>query len=338
MSITATIESRDELHEQVGAWARHHYGPRVRAGRPVTPEGHSGLTVMVPVVLESGQVVDEVVIRLPPKGVKPKRNTDVLRQIPVLRHLATTEVPVAPVLDPGTDTRWFGRPFLIVRRMPGETRSIDDGPGRAPGPEHVREAITVLGMLHKSVPAEALTGWDTVNTYADELRAWDRALERMPNDDWRTACGRLRERLADVLPVEAATGLVHGDYQFSNLLYDVTRITAVLDWEVATLGPQLLDLGWFVTINDQDSWAHRVATAGIPPTEVIVDWYESAADRAVDKGELAAACALAAYRFAVIAGLNLSLHRTGRRVDPHWEKIAPSIPRLVECGLRRLRR
>ena len=320
-----------QLEEQLQAWARDTRGATVARLRPL--DGHSGFTFGFDLVdVEDGP--ERMVLRLPPPGAR-SRNADVLRQVPVLRYLAAASFPVAPVLEPGTDETWFGSPYLMVEHVPGRTVSLDRADQRPPAHDHVVAAVAALGRLHRLPAARELDGWSEPIDYKQEVLAWDRALERMP-DEWRSDAERLRDRLLAEVPDRVAIGLVHGDYQFSNLLFEGTTLTAVLDWEVCGLGPQLLDLGWFLTINDQASWAHPVATEAIPSEEEIVTCYASAVGREVQRADVAFVRAVASYRFAVIAGLNLRLHRTGRREDPHWEMIAPSIPRLVADGLRRL--
>ncbi|WP_310965115.1 phosphotransferase family protein [Nocardioides terrisoli] len=322
-----------QLEEQLRVWVEGTRGSGARVSGVRTLDGHSGFTYGFDVTQPDG-TREPLVLRLPPPGAGT-RNADVLRQIPVLRYLASKGLPVAPVLDPGTDDQWFGSPFLLVRRMPGHTVSLEIADRQPPGAHHVRAAVTTLGQLHRLPASVDLRQWSEPVSYTDEVCAWDRALERMPTE-WQKDATRLRRGLLDGAPAEPSTGLVHGDYQFSNLLFDDDRLGTVLDWEVSGLGPQLLDIGWFLSINDQASWSHDVATQDIPPQEVVLAWYESALGRAVDREEVAFARALASYRFAVIAGLNLNMHRSGRREDPHWERIAPSIPRLVSDGLRRL--
>lgn len=332
----ATDAAKRQRGRQVDSWVRQEYGARFRATDLSALDGHSGLTYGFDVVGDDGTVRDSLVLRLPPAGGRG-RNADVLRQIPVLAAMAAAGVPVANVVSPGDDNSFFGSPFLMTRRMPGQTVSIDVT-DRSATREHAERAIHALAAVH-AVAWQPLAeaGWDSPANYLSELRLWDRAREKMPTDGLKRMAERLAEKLARNLPANSRTGIVHGDFQFSNLLFEDGTLTAVLDWEVASIGPRLLDLAWFAVVNDSASWAHEVFTDQIPDPRQIRAWYEAASGESVDGNEFASACALACYRFAVIAGLNLNSHRTGRRHDPHWEIIAPSIPVLLEQGLMYIR-
>jgi aminoglycoside phosphotransferase (APT) family kinase protein len=329
---TTAAAAEAERSRELESWVRHHYGEDFEPTRLATLDGHSGLTYGFDVVDTTGRVADALVLRLPPAGGR-SRNADVLRQIPVLEAMSSAGVPVADVVSPGTDETWFGSPYLMTRRVPGQTVSIDV-PDRPVTVEHVEQAIHALAAVHSvDWTPLAAAGWDSPADYRSELRLWDRARQKMATPELKEAAERLALELETQLPSDARTGIVHGDFQFSNLLFDQHNLTAVLDWEVASIGPRLLDLAWFAEINNPSNWAHDVYTAEIPGAEQMRAWYENAAGVTVEDGEFAFARALACYRFAVIAGLNVHLHRSGRRPDPHWEIIAPSIPVLLGQGL-----
>lgn len=321
-----------ELEGCLDAWARATYGDGAATRDLVVLPGHAGLTYGFAIVDATGAVTEELVLRLPPAGVRRQGNTDVLRQAPLIDALDRAGVPVAPVRFAGDDEQWFGVPYLAVARMPGRTVSIDAG-GEPPTQRHFDAAVRTLATLHAVAWERELADWSTPQTYGAEVRSWDRAIEKAGPADWRTAADQVRKALIAAEPDSPRVGIVHGDYQFSNLLFEGDHLVAVLDWEISGIGPQLLDLGWFLVINDQHSWAHDVALDARPPDEELRCTYGEAAGHDVDRIELRYAKAVAAYRFAAIAALNLSLHRSGRRVDEHWELIAPSIPVLLDRAL-----
>jgi aminoglycoside phosphotransferase (APT) family kinase protein len=316
------------LASQAQAWTASRYGPGASIADLEVMPGHAGLTYAFTVISPHGAVLDELVLRLPPKGVKLEGNTDVLRQAPLLEALAAAGVPVASVRAASADERWFGVPYLVVSRVAGRTVSIDVG-GEPPRRAHFLRAAEALGELHR-VPWQTLAGWSRPRGYGDEIRSWDRALGKAEGEPWHRAATRVREALVETEPAEPRIGVLHGDYQFSNLLFQGDDLAAIVDWEISGIGPQLLDLGWLLVINDQRSWAHEVAVGARPTDRELQPVYAAALGAEVDPAELTFACALAAYRFAVIAGLNLSLHRSGRRVDDHWELLASSIAVLLE--------
>jgi hypothetical protein len=74
----------------------------------------------------------------------------------------------------------------------------------------------------------------------------------------------------------------------------------------------------------------------VPPFDEIVGWYAQAVDRHVSLDDVAFYRALSAYRFGAISGLNVMLHRTGKRRDPEWERIATSVSTMFERALELL--
>jgi len=102
----------------------------------------------------------------------------------------------------------------------------------------------------------------------------------------------------------------------------------VLDWEISGIGAQLVDLGWLLMMNDPQSWHDGAGLAGVPPFEDLVTRYATATDRPVTMSDVAFHRALSGYRFGAISCLNVMLHRTGKRHDPEWERIALSVPAL----------
>jgi aminoglycoside phosphotransferase (APT) family kinase protein len=125
---------------------------------------------------------------------------------------------------------------------------------------------------------------------------------------------------------------VHGDFQWGNLLAardadGTPRLTAILDWELARAGTVLDDLGWVCVFSDPEGWAQSPYSPALPRPEQLIAWYGA------DPAQVAWHRALGGYAFAVIIGLNLMLHRRGKRPDPHYEQLAPSATTLVDRAL-----
>ena len=129
--------------------------------------------------------------------------------------------------------------------------------------------------------------------------------------------------LLDALPPGTPQGLFHGDYQPGNCLYDAGRLVGVIDWEISGIGAQLLDLGWLAMIADASIWTAGWMPLNPLPRAEILSIYEQESGR--DARALDWYQALANYRLACIACLNVKLHRTGRRHDPVWEHNARSV-------------
>jgi len=293
--------------------------------------GHSGLSFGFELRGVTGP--GRHVLRLPPAGVRHEGPSDVLRQAAVLRALGPTAVPVTPVSWAGDDPRWFDRPYLVAEWLDGATVGLEVTgglPGGADAETAAREAVTALSALHRLDAARLLPGWEAATPATDLLR-WDRFAERGADPALLALAPVVRQRLLTAPPPAGGrVGLRHGDFQWSNLLYHEGRLRAVLDWELASVGPVLHDLGWLCVFSDPGSWDGEGMWSLTVAPERLAELY-SAAGGHVDG--LAWHRALAGYCFAVIAAFNLMLHRRGKRIDPHYELLAPSIPRLLERAL-----
>jgi aminoglycoside phosphotransferase (APT) family kinase protein len=291
--------------------------------------GHSGLSFGFELRGVSGP--GRYVLRLPPAGVRHEGPSDVLRQAAVLRALRPTAVPVTPVPWAGDDPRWFDRPYLVAEWLDGATVGLDSPglPGGLDPETAAAEAVAALAAIHRVDPVRLLPGWEAA-TPADDVLRWDRFAERGADPALLALAPAVRERLLAAPPAAGRVGLRHGDFQWSNLLFHEGRLRAVLDWELASVGPVLHDLGWLCVFSDPGSWhGDGMWSITVPPARLA----ELYAAQGGDVGGLDWHRALAGYSFAVIAAFNLMLHRRGKRPDPHYELLAPSIPRLLERAL-----
>jgi aminoglycoside phosphotransferase (APT) family kinase protein len=317
------------LRAQLDAWAAAHYDEGVTVSPPEVMPGHAGLSFGFRVE-RHGTVLDDLVVRLPPAGVRRSGNTDVLRQVPLLRALARAGVPVAPVPWWDADERWFGVPYLMTSRLPGDTYVMRD-PSAVHGDlspaDVLGQAVEALAQVHLVDWRVDLADWEAPKDLDAEIRFWDPLLEK--SGDAHIDLGRrVGELLRDRLPETRYLGVFHGDFQTNNVLFHDGRLVAVLDWEISGIGDQLLDLGWLLMMNDAASWADGAGLPGLPPFEAIVERYAIASGRPVTLADVAWYRALSGYRFGVISCFNVMLHRSGKRPDPEWDRIAPSIPYL----------
>jgi len=234
--------------------------------RAVERIGHGQSNLTYRVVLAG----DNVVLRRPPPGPLPPSAHDVLREYRVLSALAGSSVPVPRPLAACVDPAVLGAPFYLMEALEGDAIRFElppaladpRPPGRAtlgasrPNPLEWRRAIgeqlvDALAALHTTDPAAVgLADLGRPSGYlARQLRRWQGQLDYarvrpVPDLDWVTAW------LADHLPAEEGPAcLVHGDYKLDNALFSFQpppRLLGVVDWELATLGDPLADLGWLL--------------------------------------------------------------------------------------------
>jgi aminoglycoside phosphotransferase (APT) family kinase protein len=321
-------------------WAHAHYDPSVTVADVRPMPGHAGLSFGFRLLSTSGDELDHLVVRMPPKGVRRSGNTDVLRQVPLLDALGEAGLPVAQVVWHDADERWFEVPYFMVRLLPGETYQVRQ-PGaafdRTSCSDVIKAAVGALAQIHRFDWERSLSEWQPMRSLADEISAWTPLIAKAAEPAWQSLATETRDLLQAAVPASPVVGVFHGDFQTNNILFDGSSVVAVLDWEISGLGAQLLDLGWLLFMNDGESWVDNAGLERVPAFDEIVAWYAAAAKRDISLRDVAFYRALAGYRFGVISGLNVMLHRTGKRHDPEWERIALSVPAMFTTAYRLLR-
>ncbi len=244
--------------------------------------------------------------------------------------------PIARCPDPGP----IGRPFYVMRHLPGEARGIRivrDPLVREHGDLLLAELARQLALIHTirpprpeldflSVPEEAAPRRiREYRGYLDSIDAAEPVLEYA-----------LR-RLERTAPESAELVLVHGDFRTGNFLVEEGRLVALLDWEFASWSDPLEDLGWFCARCWRFGAIEREA-GGIGDREVFLRAYEEASGRRVDRERLLYWEAMATLRWAVIALLQAQRHRSGAESSLELALTAHLLPGLEQDLLAYLTR
>lgn len=327
----------EELKERLGPFVREHVSTDAQVTHAEPGPGHAGFSYFFD-VLAAGETT-RYFLRLPPPDVKWEGTADVLRQVAALKALEGTDVPRARVLWSGDNLQWFGCPYFIQPRLNGDTMreaARMDIYSAAQRKHMARQAMTALAGIHKvDGPAKAPYLGEFWGFEFDVTR-WDRFYERAAEQELLALQPRVRESLLANIPSDTRISLYHGDFQWSNLLYsDDAELLAVVDWELTGIGAVLNDLGWIGLFNEPRAWAHDGSTRGLMGT---ADELESMYTEAwgSNPGNVRWFKALAGYKFSIISGFNLMLHRRGKRHDPHWEDIKPSMQANMEFAMEML--
>jgi aminoglycoside phosphotransferase (APT) family kinase protein len=162
----------------------------------------------------------------------------------------------------------------------------------------------------------------------EELDAWARLLARC-DEDVAGPGALLRERLAATAPAPDQPVLVHGDFHYGNLLFAGGRVVAVVDWEIASRGSPLLDLGCLAVAGLRRRYAPEPNPTGSidVPLPRLVAMYGAEPERA------GWYIALTCLKYGAILGYNAALHRSGRRPDPIYEHFRATTSGLMRDGL-----
>lgn len=321
---TSTVET--DADPELGARVRTALGLASAEPLTVLEGGRSGLTYAIRGP-ESGYVVKAV-----PPGRKAAGRNDVLRQAAILDAVAGTGVPVPAVraVD-AEEPAWFAMDLAA-----GEAVEPVLEPGRALDPElaHARmlTAAEMLGALH-SIPVEKIersvaAGGRPVPeavTLEAEIEKWARTMHAVPEDLRPQGAELITELVADV-PGAVEPVLVHGDFRLGNVLFDGLEPTALIDWEIWSIGDPRVDLGWFGVFTDGTLFPGAgQAVDGLPAEELLLQAY----GKAGDDRDAAWFGALSRMKMAAIMGHNLVRHRSGAHHDPVQEQLPPTIAKMI---------
>src|SRR5580693_176024 len=210
--------------------------------------GRSNLTYRLAISAASGDRM--LVLRRPPLGHVLPTAHDMSREFRVLSALSGTQVPVAAPVAFCDDAEVIGAPFYVMEYVPGAVMRTKADTAILTRPQAADLSERLADMLAAIHGVDvAATGLGDLGRGAGYLR---RQLDRWQRQ-WQLSATRelpeydtLVSRLTAALPAEGETTLVHGDFRLDNVLVTVApepRITAVVDWEMATLGDPLADLG-----------------------------------------------------------------------------------------------
>jgi aminoglycoside phosphotransferase (APT) family kinase protein len=284
------------------------------------------------------------VLRRPPLGHVLPTAHDMGREYRVLSALAGTDVPVPRTLAFCDDVDVNDAPFYVMERVDGQIlRTADDIARLSPDDAAAcsRELIDVLSRIHTvDYEAVGLSGFGHPDGYLErQVRRWGEQWERSKAADL-PGIDELARRLRAALPESGPPTIVHGDYRLDNTMLapdDPSRIVAVLDWEMATLGDPLADVGLFLLYWGQ-SEAQIIATgdgistqAGFLSRDEVVELYAERSGRRVD--ELDWYEVFAGYKLAIIVEGIAARYRMGKTLGEGFEAMGEMVVRLVEGAL-----
>ena len=282
--------------------------------------GRSNLTFMI--TDGSGR---RLVLRRPPLGHVLESAHDMGREFRIISALGLTDVPVPPAFGFCADVAINGAPFYIMGMVDGVVlNGRADGLALAPDSRltAARSIISTLVSLHRVDPDAV--GLGELSRRRDgyierQLRRWHKQFHDAKTRDL-PIIDEVHETLSARIPPQRWTGIVHGDFRLGNvMLRPDGEVAAVLDWELATLGDTLADLGWLLSYWTQADEPNRPpsdapsATPGFPDRAALTEWYGSATGR--DLSDLPFYEAFARWRLACIGEGVLARYRAGVMAD-----------------------
>jgi aminoglycoside phosphotransferase (APT) family kinase protein len=253
------------------------------------------------------------VLRRPPLTGVIASAHDVLREYRIMGALAGTPVPVPAMVAACDDLDVLGAPFFVMDYVEGvvprDQVTVEAQLTEAARATVGSSLVDALMALHAIDPAQAgLAGLGKGHDYVSrQLVRWERQLERLgvPED---VGMHDVLVRLQTGVPEQRDVTVVHGDFRPGNVIVGPDgQVRALLDWELATLGDPLADLGWFMvywgTPGDGLPLTVPTRAAGFERRERLSARYAQMTGRSLDDLDFYLAFSL--WRLAaIIAGVN----------------------------------
>lgn len=301
------------------------------------PGGVSSLTYRAK-LRRPGSTDEPIVIKVAPPGLAPVRNRDVLRQARVIALLdARPEMRMPSVLfeDPGDP------PMFAMTLMRGESyEPLLDVSEAPPSPAVIAPrayaATRQLAAMHSFGPEALGIGAEPVTSLVDELDRWATLFSTV-DDNICTGHVELLERLRPTVPEPVSPRLVHGDYRLANMLFDDTELTAVIDWEIWSVGDPRTDIAWLLmhtdpahVFHENRSTADKSAGEAMPTRTDLMEEYARAAGTADLLQSIEWFLAYCLYKTASTISVLVKRNRRRDAPDPTLEVAARHLPEVIE--------
>jgi aminoglycoside phosphotransferase (APT) family kinase protein len=274
------------------------------------------------------------------------------REAWVLGALAGTEVPHPRLIAACADEQVLGAAFYLMAPVDGFNPGVGLPPLHA-GDARIRhrmglamvDAIAALGAV--DYQAVGLAGFGNPDGFLErQVARWQRQLDGYarhdgwPGSDALPEVAGLAAWLERERPAEFAPGLLHGDFHLKNVLFraDGPEIAAVIDWELATIGDPMLDLGWLLaTWRDQNAPASEAQIVvepwdGFPTPAELVARYGETSGRDVSRADWYAV--LACYKLAILLEGSFARACAGKAPVEIGERMHKSAIRLLGKAAR----
>jgi aminoglycoside phosphotransferase (APT) family kinase protein len=285
------------------------------------------------------------VVRRPPLGHVLSTAHDMSREYRVISSLVDTRVPVPRTIALCEDHAVIGAPFYVMEYVHGTVyrTAVDTAAlGRDRAHELSLSVMDVMADLHSVDPhAVGLGDFGRPDGYLErQVRRWRTQWEKSTSREL-PGMTELHAGLAAHVPQSSGVAIVHGDYRLDNMIVDGhDQIVAVLDWEMATLGDPLADLG--LSLVYWGLWLDPVGGGlfGKPPEPGSLPTPDELAGRYARRrpvGELGWYLAFGYFKIAVILEGIYYRHRAGQTLGAGFDHVGAMVPLLVTRGVETLR-
>ena len=238
-------------------------------------------------------------IRIPPVTAAADRDKGIVREWRIIEALAGTDVPHTEAIALCTDPSVLGRTFYVMGFVDGWSPMATHGEWPAPFDTDLEARQGLAYELVEGIARLSKVDWQARGLadlghpdgfHERQVDRWTAFLDRIKGRDlpgFDEASAWLRAHA----PLDYVPGLMHGDYQFANVMYRhgaPAQLAAIVDWEMGTVGDPKLDLAWVVqswpeeTSGGEGTVGGYVDMTGMPSRTEVLERYAQVSGRQVD--------------------------------------------------------
>jgi aminoglycoside phosphotransferase (APT) family kinase protein len=286
-------------------------------------------------------------LRIPPTSAPPDRDAGIVREWRLIEALTGTDVPHPGAIALCADRSVLGRTFYLMDFVDGwSPMGLEAGAGGrrswpAPFDTDLQARGGLAYQLVEGIALLSRVDWQAKGLqdlgrpdgfHERQVDRWTAFLERVEGREL-PGFGEAAAWLRGHGPIDYVPGIMHGDYQFANVMYRhgaPARLAAIVDWEMGTVGDPKLDLGWVVhswpeeTSDGGGSVGGYVDMAHMPSRADVLTRYAEVSGRQVD--DIDYYCVLAKWKLAIV--LERGYQRAGD--DEKLQAFGPIVLQLME--------
>lgn len=285
---------------------------------------------------------ERCVIRIPPAAAPVERDKGIIREWRIIEALDGTDVPHTTAIAACDDTSVLGRAFYLMGFVDGWS-PMDHKRWTAPFTDDLSLRPQLGYQLAEGIALLSKVDWRAKGLedlgrpdgfHERQVGRWTSFFERIKGRDIDGMDAATRW-LQDNRPIDYIPGLMHGDYQFANVMFREgapARMAAIVDWEMGTVGDPKLDLAWMVqgwpedTASESASTSSYVDLRGMPSRDEMVQHYAEVSGRQVD--DLDYYLVLAKWKLAIV--LERGFQRAGD--DHKLQAFGSIVPDLMRSA------
>ena len=280
----------------------------------------------------------ELVLRKPPVGIKAASAHDMNREFLIQSRLQSVFPLVPKMIALCQDQTVMGSDFYVMEYVEGQIfrRDIPEGITSSDISVMADSLINGLVQLH-AVDSSILAELNKGNGYVQrQVEGWSKRYRNALTDDVPTA-EKLMAWLSANQPNDIDSCIIHGDWRIDNVVFDLenSRIKGVLDWELATVGDPLMDLGsalaYWVDRDDEAAFAslrrQPSHLPGMPTRDEFVQRYLELSGRNCNDFTFYEVFGL--FRLAVIIQQIWARFRLGQTTNPAFAGFGAAVNTLI---------